>query len=410
MRGRSERYRGQAKDKKYGVVDFSASRKESRESIWPASFSRRISSYLMRKRQIVMVGTALDTQGGVSATVNVLKTCNLFDRCNILYIASHRDGSAFVKLGTALTGWLKYVALILSGRVALLHVHMASRASFWRKAFFLFPSIVLRVPVIVHLHGAEFQHYYGVEALRPTKMLIRRVFSSASRVIVLSNGWRDWVESICPDARTMVLHNPVALPRRTSYESRDVSTLLFLGRIGRRKGILDLIEAVARLRARFPDIMLLVGGDGDPAKAEQLAETRGIARNVEFLGWVSGEAKQGLLAKATIYVLPSYAEGLPMSVLEAMAAGLPIVATPVGGVPEAVTDGTEGFLVHPGSVAELENRLEQLLDDPLLRAQMGQAARRKAEALFAVESIAPALEALYAEVSLAVKHNSRRIP
>ena len=130
------------------------------------------------------------------------------------------------------------------------------------------------------------------------------------------------------------------------------------------------------------------------------AEELGIADHVELLGWVRGEDKERLLATAVLYVLPSYNEGLPVSVLEAMAAGLPILTTPVGGIPEAVTDGVEGFLVEPGDVRTLADRLERLLADADLARRMGVAARHKVEAAFSANAVVPQLEAMYAAMGL----------
>lgn len=356
----------------------------------------------LKQKRIVMIGTALETQGGVSAVVRVLVAGGLFDRHSLQYIATHRDGGALTKLFTALAGWLRYAVCLFSGRVALLHAHMASRASFWRKLFFILPSLAFRVPVIVHLHGAEFQQFYGKESLPVVRRLIRFIFENASRVIVLSNGWREWARTVFPNAKVVAVYNPVVLPVCTPFSRREQLTLLFLGRIGERKGAFDLIDAVAQLKCRFPSIRLLMGGDGDVEAARKRADDLGVCSNVELLGWVSGADKQALLESATVYVLPSYNEGLPMSVLEAMAAGLPVVSTPVGGIPEALHDGVEGFLIQPGNTNALADRLERLLDDAALRQRMGEAARQKVESTFSVESIVPMIEAVYAELGVII--------
>jgi glycosyltransferase involved in cell wall biosynthesis len=175
--------------------------------------------------------------------------------------------------------------------------------------------------------------------------------------------------------------------------------LLFLGRVGKEKGALDLIDAVVRLRRDFPEITVSIGGNGDIDVAMKRAHSYNLTENVHFLGWVRGTDKERLLQQATVYVLPSYSEGLPMSVLEAMAAGLPVVSTFVGGIPEAISDGEEGFLIQPGNVDELVNRLSLLLRDPQMRERMGNAARTKAEALFSVDCVLPKIEAVYTAIA-----------
>jgi len=344
-----------------------------------------------------MVGTAPDTQGGVSAVVGVLMDGGLFARCNIKYIASHRDGGFFTKFVTALRGWMSYMSHQCSGRISLLHVHMASRASFWRKLLFILPAFAARIPVIIHLHGGEFHLFHDKESSFIVRRLIRFVFERANRVIVLSDGWRQWVMKTFPRSRVVTIYNPVML-MLSPLSPREAMSLLFLGRVGEKKGAFDLISAVARLKQHYPSIKLYMGGDGDIEGTKRHAMGLGVSETLELLGWVGGAAKENLLEKTSIYVLPSYNEGLPMSILEAMAHGLPVVATSVGGIPEAVSDGVEGFLVPPGDVAALEDRLQRLLSNKALRRQMGEAARRKVERLFSAEVVVPQLEALYSEL------------
>lgn len=351
-----------------------------------------------KKPKILMLGTSLDTQGGVAAVVSTLSAGGLFERNGVEYIATHRDGGLFTKLFTALTGWVRFIGGLIGRRVALVHVHMASRASFWRKFLFLLPAFALHVPVVLHLHGAEFREFYGRESSLFVQRLIRFVFERASRVVVLSGGWREWVQDQFPEARVSVVYNPVVLPERTSDALRASNTLLFLGRLGERKGTFDLVEALARLVPVYPNVKLWLGGDGVLDEVHARATALGVAAHVETLGWVRGEAKHDLLARASVYVLPSYNEGLPVSVLEAMAAGLPVVSTPVGGIPEAVVDCVEGYLVQPGDVVALADRLGRLLADTELRSRMGDAARHKVETTFAVERIVPQIEAIYREI------------
>lgn len=345
-----------------------------------------------------MLGTSLNTQGGVSAVVCALRTGGLFEHNGVEYIATHRDGGLSAKLGTALTGWLRFIGKLIGLRVALVHVHMASRASFWRKLLFLLPTFALRVPVVLHLHGGEFHEFYGRESSPFVQRLIRFVFEHASRVIVLSASWYEWVVEQFPRARVLVVYNPVVLSPHTPFTVRDSASLLFLGRLSKGKGTFDLIKALARLKPAYPEIKLLLGGDGELETIRKYASALDVAANVEILGWVRGEDKHALFAQASVYVLPSYNEGLPVSVLEAMAAGLPVVSTPVGGIPEAVADGVEGFLVQPGDVPALAERLGRLLNDADLRQRMGAAARQKMEMHFSVERIVPEIENIYREL------------
>lgn len=349
----------------------------------------------MNMKKILMIGTHPDTMGGVASVINVYRDGGIFDRYPVEYLATHRDGGAATKLKTFGGALVRFASLLLRGQVSLVHVHTASRASFWRKAMFMLGARLFGIPSILHLHGAEFHIFYGEESGALKQHLIRSTFRHASRVVVLSDTWRRWIEGVCPEVRVSVIYNPVLVPQPApDWNRRTPGRTLFFGRVGPRKGTYDLLAALATLKDGAA-ISLHMGGDGEVKKAGEAASELGIAQQVRFLGWVRGDAKCQALNEAMIYALPSYNEGLPMSVLEAMAAGLPILSTPVGGIPEAVSDGVEGFLVEPGNVPALAARWQQLLSDDALARRMGEAARRKVEQSFSAEAILPQVERLY---------------
>lgn len=348
----------------------------------------------------IMLGTHFNTMGGISAVVNVYRTAGLFASRKIIYIATHRDGSALQKFKLMVVAWLRFMAMLCTARVGLVHVHVSFRASFWRKLLFVAPAIWLGRPVLLHLHSGGFPGFYANECNALGRWVVRWVFSRSTRVVVLSETWAQWVRSITTNPGLRVVYNPVALPpdAGVSKVQRLPARLLYLSRMGERKGTFDLLEAMAKVRADGIDVTLAMGGDGDKAGVEAAILSLGLQGHVQLLGWVRGEQKQRHLDSASVFVLPSYHEGLPMGVLEAMAAGLPIVSTPVGGIPEAVADGAEGFLVQPGDVAALADRLARLASSPELAHRMGAAARAKVSRCFAAGVIVPQLETLYDEL------------
>lgn len=360
-----------------------------------------MSKAAQNRARVVMIGTTINAQGGVSSVVGVLKEAGLFDQCGLEYISTHRGGGAGDKLTILLGAWFNFLAMLLRGRVALIHAHTASRASFWRKSLFIVPALLARVPVILHLHGAEFQIFYGQECSAFSRRFVRWVFEGVSQVVVLSESWQQWVRTTFPQAKVRVIPNPINVPTlQTNHsQTRSPHKLLFLGRLGKRKGVYDLLQAAATLVSHHPQLRLLLGGDGELDAVRAQAEALGIGGHVELLGWVSGADKSRLLNEAAIYVLPSYNEGLPMSVLEAMAYGLPIVSTPIGGIPDAVRDGKEGYLVAPGDVEALADRLDRLLTDVALRAHMGEAAHARALSHFDATGIVEQWLKLYRELA-----------
>jgi glycosyltransferase involved in cell wall biosynthesis len=351
------------------------------------------------KRPVLMVGTSLDAMGGISAVVGVWQAEGLFAAEHVVYVSTHGDVGPWRKLWLAGWAFIRFLWLLVSLRPRLVHVHLASRASFWRKLPFMTAASLWCVPYLVHLHGAEFRQFYGQTSGPIARRLIRRTFDRAGMICVLSSTWRDWVLSVSPRSRVAVVYNAVPLPVAASAHKRDAGVVLFLGRLGVRKGVYDLLEAFVVVARHFPDSRLRLGGDGDLDAVRNRAADLGIADRVDVLGWVSGEAKSQELARADVYALPSYNEGLPMSVLEAMAAGLPVLTCPVGGIPDAVTDGVEGFLVPPGDVPALSSRLQALLADESLRQRMGDAARYRVRTQFSSSAAVERVGVLYEQLA-----------
>jgi len=152
-----------------------------------------------------------------------------------------------------------------------------------------------------------------------------------------------------------------------------VPTIAFVGRAIVDEGLVELGQARARVLAHTP-ARLVVCGDGPAlAEARRIAYQTGISQAVEFLGWQSPADVQHVLERADVLVLPSVREGFPSVLLEAMAAGLPIITTPVGGIPDHLHEGTHALFVAPGDVPALATRIVALLDDPTVRARLGTA-------------------------------------
>ena len=349
-------------------------------------------------KRIVMLGTAFETQGGISSVVNVYRADGLFQRHPITYLATHCDGSYLRKLGAMLRAWFRFMALLLTGQVALAHVHMSSRASFWRKLTFSAPTIWLGAPLILHLHSGGFTDFYEHECGPVGRLCVRWLFKRAARVVALSDARAQWIRTVLMRQDVHVIYNPVAVPEAVAEADRRQAGLgLFLGQMARKKGIFDLLEAVAQLRHQGVSARLALAGDGEVAEVGQAIARLGLQGDVQMLGWIGSAQKDKLLREASFLALPSHHEAMPMSVLEAMAMGLPVVSTPVGGIPEAVTDGVEGFLVQPGDVAALADRIGRLIQDPALAARMGRLARQKVERVFAASVLVPQVDALYDE-------------
>lgn len=229
------------------------------------------------------------------------------------------------------------------------------------------------------------------------RRFIAWTFRSAATVIALSEQWQENVRRICRTARVVVLANAVSLPdlgRRQVPHARI--EVLFLGRLGQRKGTFDLVEAFSKVAPRHPQARLICAGDGAIAEIQARGRALGIEDRLECPGWLGEAAAAARLASASVFALPSYAEGMPMALLEAMSWGLPVVTSPVGGIPQLVKHDVNGKLIPAGDVDALAGALLQLIEEPQERNRLGLAARATIERDYSLAASIEGLIELYA--------------
>lgn len=343
--------------------------------------------------KILMVGPDLSLHGGIVSVVQGYLDGGLPEACDGFEYLGTGVGSS--KLGKSIAfarALARYERVMPS--YDIVHLHISARGSYKRKSIMARMARKAGKYVILHDHDGEFEKAFeeGGDAYRRD---VRKTFGIADRVVVLSEEWRDYfAENVCDSEKIVVVHNGVKVPAEPCSPCSN-QDILFLGRLDARKSPDVLLRASRQVLERFPGTKVVFGGDGEIEKNKALAEELGIANHCEFHGWVSGAEREGLFARAAVYCLPSKNEGLPMSVLEAMARGIPTVATPVGGVPQVIEDGVSGFLVDVDDVDALSDRLNILLDKPGLRENVGAASRNTVTRLFNVGGSIKQLLALY---------------
>lgn len=346
-------------------------------------------------KKVVMICTA--ARGGMRSVVEGYQRDGVFQRWNVVLINSHVEGSLWVRATAGSSAIVRFTLMLLRGQVRLVHCHAAMRGSFWRKAIFSLMARIFGVPVLFHLHGSEMKTFVGSQTAF-LQRLISWILAKQTKVVVLSQSWKQYVLSISPTANVEILVNYVKLPKselRNGTRGEGTVNILFLGMIGSRKGVYELLPAFRQALIDVPNLILTIGGNGEVDRARAMAEDLEIADKVRFPGWVSGDDKLRLLAEAHIYTLPSHNEGLPVSLLEAMSWGLPVISTKVGGIPELVRDGTDGLLVEAGDQDALARALIDLGQDGARRDMMGMAARSNVERGFSAEVVIPRLDELY---------------
>jgi glycosyltransferase involved in cell wall biosynthesis len=360
--------------------------------------------------KIMMLGPESQAPGGMSAVLKVYENAGLADQWPIVYCPTWRVHRVKQRwLFRLPLRWLRIYDFaralgllwwaLQTRQVQAVHAHSAARGSFWRKSFMLQCAGLYRKSTLLHIHDGSFiQWYEGLNGI--AQYAVRQTLKSCTSVIVLTPYWARAIAQIEPQAATTVLPNPVPIPISMPHEAvfqflgDTPKTLLFMGRLWLEKGIDELLETVATLRYSFPDVQLVLAGDGEYSYIRDRAKTLGIADRVILPGWVSGEAKQMWLRQAYALVLPSLAEGMPMAILEAMAMGIPVVATAVGGIPDMLAQGG-GLTYVAGDRAALHRLLAYLLRNPRQAQQMGRRGHAVAQALYAAPKIVEQLGALY---------------
>lgn len=352
----------------------------------------------MRRKAVWILGTSPAGKGGIASVIHQYAEGGLIDSDRILFVATHHDRNPIGRLIPFIGAICRLWLALVMGRVGLVHVHSSYGGSFWRKFVLVLPAFSLGVPVITHLHGSQYMGFYS-SGSRFTQRCVRTLFRCSYRVVALSNEWREWVYRVEPESSVLVLFNSLA--KSTGGQGSDFPsvnpTALFLGRVGERKGTFDLLAAFSKVVSAIPEARLVIGGDGDISRLNSEIERLGVSDHVSYVGWADARMKEVLLRECWVFVLPSYHEGMPMAILEAMAFSRAVISCPVGGIPQAVKDEKTGFLVAAGDVTAMADRLRCLLSNKSASLTMGAAGRRLFEQQFCHEAVWPQLYALYEE-------------
>ncbi len=276
-------------------------------------------------------------------------------------------------------------------RPDVVHVHTSYRFSFYRSSFYvLFARYVWRRPVVLHVHGSAFDDFVDTDS-RVLAWFQSIVFDASERIIVLSPYWKDVVSERADPDRIEVLPNAVEPADYDPTVGHDRPHVVFVSNLIDRKGVTELVEAIDDLQREY-DFRVSIAGKGPLAEQVESLADRHAA--VTYHGYVSEVKKRSLLNEGSIYLLPTYAEGLPIAMLEGMAGGNAIVSTTVGSIPEVIGD-ENGVLVPPGDVDQLRDALAGLLESPDRVAAMGERNRAEIRDRYAWDAIVNELCQLY---------------
>ncbi len=337
----------------------------------------------MKQLKVLMIGPARTVKGGMTTVVNNYYMAKLDEKVSLRYVETINDKNIISKFIQEKKGFREFKKNIIN--YDLVHVHMASRRSTFRKGKYIEIAKKHGKKVILHIHGAEYKKFYS-ECSTKEREYIKRILDLSDVVVVLSKEWKDFFDEIVKDTeKVVILYNAVVLPNDFEKDTNS-RKILFMGRIGQRKGIYDLIEVVEKIAKEYKDIHLYIGGDGEVQKLQRIISEKGMQNNISYIGWITEQSKIKYLKECSYYILPSYNEGMPMSILEGMAYKNITISTNVGGIPQVIENMKNGIIIEPGDKNALYEKLVMLLKDKNVREKLSTNARKTIEEKFNISN------------------------
>ena len=314
--------------------------------------------------RVLVIGPSPTRSKGGMATVieEIEKDKKLNEQFDIDIYESFIDGNKVTIFLFSIYAFIKF--FLTKRNYDLYHIHVASHGSTFRKGYYVDVIKRWNKKVILHIHGAQYLVFYdGITEKRKRRVV--EILKKADMVIALSQDWKDKFDKRFGLSNCCVLENGIDMERLAPAICEPAlhqNAFVTLGRLGQRKGTYDLIDAIDIARKSVPNIKCYLAGDGDIEKVRDLVKTRKLEKNIEVVGWADFDKKLELLSSVSTVVLPSYNEGLPMSILEGMACGKAIVSTTVGAIPEVINK-ENGILVEAGDVQALSEALVECSQD-----------------------------------------------
>ncbi len=343
--------------------------------------------------RVLVVATSRKTRGGITSVIKAHETGEQWRRFHCHWVQTHRDGPAWRKILYFVTGLVDF--LLRLPFYDVVHIHTADHGTEKRKRIFARLSKLFGKKLIIHLHSSGPEYSIGGKY----RELYRYSFTHADRVVALSRMWKHEMMNAfnLPDDKIEILYNPCPVVK-PSFPSEREKYILFAGTLTHRKGYDDLIKAFALIADQFPEWRLKLAGNGEIEKGKQLASELGISGKMDFLGWINGNDKDSVFRHASIYCLPSYSEGFPMGVLDAWAYHLPVVTTPVGGIPDVAVDKKNLLLFNPGDITSLSAKLSALMGSQTLQTTLSKASKHLSSNRFNIDTICSTLSEIYSNV------------
>lgn len=313
--------------------------------------------------KVLMVGVDKQTKGGMWTVVkNYLDDLDFCEKSGLKYISTAITGSKMKRVMFTACALSKILFELLTGHYDIVHIHMAEKGSVYRKSIIAFFARLFRCKVLLHMHGAEFEKWYKKSSIIQ-QAYVRRILQKADRIIILGEYWKPFINSLTNGkTQVQVVYNAVKVPISKHYNLK-AHNMLFLGAVIKRKGIYDLLEAIKTIdQVLDATVKLWIYGPDVEKNIESIINKMGLEKRVFYKGYMEEAEKKKVFQYIALNILPSWNEGLPMTILETMAEGIPNISTNVAAIPEAV-DNENGIIIRPGDIGKLADSILTLIQD-----------------------------------------------
>ena len=342
---------------------------------------------MKENKNILMLGSDLSVKGGIVSVIKNYVEYSNWGNYNLKFIPTHKEGNKIYKILYFIIALIKILFYVTKNNYHIIHIHVSERGSIKRKRIII--NMVKKISpsskIVLHHHGAEFDKYY--DNLSPSKKnAINNMLNKVDVNIVLSNRLISMITSKEPNAKVEVLYNAVKTYKNNKYNNNG-NNILFLGRLGTRKGTYDFLEVVKELKEIFikKKIKVNLCGDGEIDKVKEYIKNNNLEKVTNHIGWIKPTEKEKIFSRTIINVLPSYNEGLPMTILETMAYGIPNISTNIASIPEVIFNDNNGFIIEPGNKSELKEKMMVLINDEEKRKKFSIKSKETIDEKFSLE-------------------------
>lgn len=359
--------------------------------------------YINKKKKILIVGPELSLRGGVAHHVKTLLSSPLSKDYQLHYFRvgpNQNDNRIIIVLKFLLTPF-RFLWRLWIVWPDIVHFNPSFDPKSLPREFNLLTLCKLHGrPNLIQFHGGIISDLLQNGHL---PFYIKLIFRWASHLVVLTNIQKKPLLRYCPEGKISVIPNMIdtTLYYRNKQNSSSQYRILYMSKIEYKKGAYDVLEAIHFVIEKFPNVKFFFAGEGpDREKIKLLCCENGYEDVVKLLDYVQGQKKVNFLSRGDLFLFPShYNEGMPYALLEAMAAGLPVIATRKGGIPEIIENNVNGYLIPPGQPRRLAQAILKLLSDVKLRKEFGRINRYEAETYFDIKIVCEKFSLIYEKLS-----------